>query len=148
MSSKFSLKSDLLAMNVSWCPHELELYTNRSSITMSTIFTIILIITFLMGVIVQKAIFKLLNRLPQRAINQIIYPYMVQKSDRHIFKILYLNSSVFPLPFSFSGYVVFFHGTIFIVLHFDTMYLSCENLCRRILLLCNGFLQVCLCLFF
>ena len=85
MSSKFSLKSDLLAMNVSWCPHELELYTNRSSITMSTIFTIILIITFLMGVIVQKAIFKLLNRLPQRAINQIIYPYMVQKSDRHIF---------------------------------------------------------------
>jgi hypothetical protein len=90
MSSKFSLKSDLLAMNVSWCPHELELYTNRSSITMSTIFTIILIITFLMGVIVQKAIFKLLNRLPQRAINQIIYPYMVKKSDRHILKILYI----------------------------------------------------------
>ena len=83
MSRKFSLKSDLLAMNLSWCPHELELYTNRSSVTMSTIFTIILIITFLMGVIVQKAIFKLLNRLPQRAINQIIYPYMVKKSDRH-----------------------------------------------------------------
>ena len=83
MSSKFSLMSDLLAMNVSWYPHELELYTNRSSVTMSTIFTIILIITFLMGVIVQKAIFKLLNRLPQRAINQIIYPYMVKKSDRH-----------------------------------------------------------------
>ena len=82
MSSKFSLQSDLLAMNVSWYPHELELYTNRSSVTMSTIFTIILIITFLMGVIVQKAIFKLLNRLPQRAINQIIYPYMVKKSDR------------------------------------------------------------------
>ena len=83
MSSKFSLMSDLLAMNVSWYPHELELYTNRSSVTMSTIFTTILIITFLMGVIVQKAIFKLLNRLPQRAINQIIYPYMVKKSDRH-----------------------------------------------------------------
>ena len=71
-------KSDFLAMNVSWHPNELELYTNQASVTMSTIFTIILIITFLLGVIVQKAIFKLLKRLPQRAINQMIYPYMVK----------------------------------------------------------------------
>ena len=71
-------KSDFLAMNVSWYSHELELYTNQSSITMSTIFTVISIITFLMSVIVQKAIFKMLKRLPQRAINQIIYPYMVR----------------------------------------------------------------------
>ena len=75
--SKFSLKYDRLAMNVSWYPNELELYTNQGSVIMSTIFPIILIITFLMGVIVQKAIFKLLKRLPQRAINQMIYPYMV-----------------------------------------------------------------------
>ena len=75
--SKLSLKSDYLAMNVSWYPNELELYTNQASVIKSTIFTIIIIITFLMGVIVQKAIFKLLKRLPQRAINQIIYPYMV-----------------------------------------------------------------------
>ena len=76
--SNVSFKSDFLAMNVSWDPNELELYTNQSSVTMSTIFTIILIITFLLGVIVQKAIFKLLKRLPQRAINQVIYPYMVK----------------------------------------------------------------------
>ena len=75
--SKFLLKSDCLAMNVSWYPDELELYTNQASVVMSTIFTIILIITFLMGIIVQKSIFKLLKRLPQRAINQMIYPYMV-----------------------------------------------------------------------
>ena len=75
--SKFLLKSDCLAMNVSWYPNKLEPYTNQASVIMSTIFTIILIITFLMGVIVQKAIFKLLKRLPQRAINQMIYPYMV-----------------------------------------------------------------------
>ena len=76
--SKFSLKSDFLAMNVSWYPNKLELYTNQASVTMSTIFTTILILTFLMGVLVQKAIFKLLKRLPQRAINQMIYPYMVK----------------------------------------------------------------------
>ena len=73
-------KSDFLAMNVSWNSNELELYTNQASITMSTIFTIISITTFLMSVIVQKAIFKMLKRLPQRAINNIIYPYMVKKN--------------------------------------------------------------------
>ena len=82
--SKFSYKSDFLAMNVSWHPNELELYTNQSSVTMSTIFTIVLIITFLLGVIVQKAIFKMLKRLPQRAINQIIYPYMVKTFSIYI----------------------------------------------------------------
>ena len=76
--SKSSLKSDFLAMNVSWYDNELELYTNQASVTMSTIFTTILILTFVMGVVVQKSVFKLLKRLPQRAINQIIYPYMVK----------------------------------------------------------------------
>ena len=76
--SKLSLKSDFLAMNVSWYPNELKLFTNQASIALSTILTIILIITFLLGVIVQKAIFKMLKRLPERAINQIIYPYMVK----------------------------------------------------------------------
>ena len=76
--SKLSLKSDYLAMNVSWYPNELELYTNQASIAISTIFTIILIIIFLIGGIVQKAIFKMLKRLPERAINQMIYPYMVK----------------------------------------------------------------------
>ena len=71
-------KSDYFAMNVSWNSDELELYTNQASITMSTIFTIISITTFLMSVIVQKAIFKMLKRLPRRAINQMIYPYMVK----------------------------------------------------------------------
>ena len=76
--SKLSLKSDFLTMNVSWYPNELKLFTNQTSIELSTILTIILIITFLLGVIVQKAIFKMLKRLPERAINQIIYPYMVK----------------------------------------------------------------------
>ena len=76
--SKFPLKSDFLAMNVSWYSNDLELYTNQASIAISTILTIFLIITFLLGVIVQQAIFKLLKRLSERAINQIIYPYMVR----------------------------------------------------------------------
>ena len=70
--------SDYLAMNVSWYPNELELYTNQASIALSTIFTIILIIIFLIGGIFHKAIFKMLKRLPERAINQMIYPYMVK----------------------------------------------------------------------
>ena len=74
-------KSDFLAMNVSWYSDELELYTNQASITSSTILTIISITIFLMSVAVQKAIFKMLKRLPQRAINHIIYPYMVKKID-------------------------------------------------------------------
>ena len=76
--SKLSLKSDFLTMNVSWYPNELKLFTNQTSIALSTTLTIILIIIFLLGVIVQKAIFKMLKRLPERAINQIIYPYMVK----------------------------------------------------------------------
>ena len=83
--SKVSFKSDFLAMNVSWHPNELELYTNQSSITMSTFFTIVLIITFPLGVIVQTAIFKMLKRHPQRAINQMIYPYMVNSNTFSIY---------------------------------------------------------------
>ena len=75
-------KSNFLPMNVSWNSDELELYTNQASITSSTILTIISITIFLMSVAVQKAIFKMLKRLPQRAINHIIYPYMVKK-NRH-----------------------------------------------------------------
>ena len=133
--SKSSLKSDFLAMNVSWYPNELELYSNQASVTMSTIFTTIVILTFLMGVVVQKSVFKLLKRLPQRAINQIIYPYMVKTF------ILYLSLIKFPEKlFWFSGFVVLFHGTIYLVLHFDTLHLSRENICRRICLLPNDLL--------
>ena len=82
--SKFSVKSDYIAMNVSWLPNELELFTNQASIVLSTIVTIILIITFLIGVIVQKTIFKMLKRLPERAINQMIYPYMVKTISIYI----------------------------------------------------------------
>ena len=71
-------------MNVSWYSNELKLFTNQASIALSTILAIILIITFLLGVIVQKAIFKMLKRLPERAINQIIYPYMVKKVAQSI----------------------------------------------------------------
>ena len=113
--SKFSLKSDFLAMNVSWHPNELELYTNQASITMSTIFTTIVILTFLMGVVVQKSVFKLLKRLPQRAINQIIYPYMV-KALSYIPACLNFLKNCFDfqvLMSSFMGpYIVFYILTL------------------------------------
>ena len=97
--SKSSLKSDFLAMNVSWYPNELELYTNQASITMSTIFTTIVILTFLMGVVVQKSVFKLLKRLPQRAINQIIYPYMVKTlGSLHKLRLHFLTFDYVRIP--------------------------------------------------
>ena len=113
--SKSSLKSDFLAMNVSWYGNELELYTNQASVTMSTIFTTILILTFLMGVVVQKSVFKLLKRLPQRAINQIIYPYMV-KTLSYIYACLNFLKNCFDfqvLLSSFMGpYILFYILTL------------------------------------
>ena len=112
---KSSLKFDFLAMNVSWYPNELELYTNQASITMSTIFTTIVILTFLMGAVVQKSVFKLLKRLPQRAINQIIYPYMV-KALSYIPACLNFLKNCFDfqvLMSSFMGpYIVFYILTL------------------------------------
>ena len=99
-----SLKSDFLAMNVSWYPNELKLFTNQASVVLSTILTIILIITFLIGVKVQKAIFKMLKRLPERAINQIIYPYMV-KTLSYIYNCLNFLTNCFGFQVLLSSFM-------------------------------------------
>ena len=77
MSNKTFLHGDLLLMNVSWASRDLQLYDNQSGFGVSVVFSIINSVILLMAFIVHKAVYKLLAKLPDRAINRIIYPSMV-----------------------------------------------------------------------
>ena len=77
MSNKTFLHDDLLLMDVSWASEDLQLYDNQSGFEVSVVFSVINCVILLMAFIVHKAVYKLLARLPNRAINHIIYPSMV-----------------------------------------------------------------------
>ena len=79
MSNKTFLHDDLLLKDVSWASKDLQLYDNQSGFEVSVVFSAINSVILLMAFIVHKAVYKLLARLPNRAINQIIYPSMVSK---------------------------------------------------------------------
>jgi hypothetical protein len=76
MENRTSLKTDLLAMNVSWLDEDLELWYSFD-LAISLLFTVLRVITLILAIIVHIAFYKLMKRLPGRAVNQIIYPYMV-----------------------------------------------------------------------
>ena len=80
MGNSTLINADLLAMNVSWIPKDLELFENEFDFVVSMVCTIARCITFAMAIIVHRAFYRLVKRLPGRAINQVIYPYMVSKS--------------------------------------------------------------------
>ena len=61
----------------SWASGDLQIYDNQSGFVASIIFTIVNSVIVLMTFIVHKAVYKLLAKLPDRAINRIIYPSMV-----------------------------------------------------------------------
>ena len=71
---------DLLAMNVSWTPKDLELFENEFDFLVSMVCTIARFITFVVAIVVHRAFYRLMKRLPGRAVNKVIYPYMVSKS--------------------------------------------------------------------
>ena len=73
-----NIKSDLLAVNVSWFIEELEPYNNQYGFLESIGFTVARLVTLIMAIIVHRAFYKLMKRLPGRAVNQIIYPSMVR----------------------------------------------------------------------
>ena len=85
-SSHFSIGNrtlihvDLLAMNVSWTSKDLELFENEFDFFVSMVCTIARFLTFVMAIVVHRAFYRLMKRLPGRAVNQVIYPYMVSKS--------------------------------------------------------------------
>ena len=80
MENRTSLQADILAMNVTWFHEDLELFENSFDLTISLVLTLARFITFILAVIVHRAFYKLMKRLPGRAVNQVIYPYMVSKS--------------------------------------------------------------------
>ena len=82
MSNKTCLYGDLLFMNVSWASGDLRLYENQSGFAVSIIYTAINIVILLMAFIVHRAVYKLLARLPDRAINHIIKPSMVSSAAK------------------------------------------------------------------
>ena len=76
MENRTSLQTDLLAMNVSWLDEDLELWYSFD-LAISLLFTVLRVITLILAIIVHRTFYKLMQRLPGRAVNQIIYPYMV-----------------------------------------------------------------------
>ena len=82
MSNKTCLYGDLLLMDISWDSGDLQLYDNQSGFRVSVVFSVINIVILLMAFIVHKAVYKLLARLPDRAINHIIKPSMVSSAAK------------------------------------------------------------------
>ena len=80
MGNRPLIHVDLLAMNVSWTTKDLKLYENEFDFLVSMVCTIARFITFVMAIVVHRAFYRLMKRLPGRAVNQVIYPYMVSKS--------------------------------------------------------------------
>ena len=72
------IKSDLLALNVSWFLEDLELFDGQYGFSESICFTVARLVTLIMAIIVHRAFYKLMKRLPGRPVNQMIYPYMVR----------------------------------------------------------------------
>ena len=80
MGNSTLIHADLLAMDVSWTPKDLELFEIEFDFLVSMVCTLAKLITFVMAIVVHRAFYKLMKRLPGRAVNQVIYPYMVSKS--------------------------------------------------------------------
>ena len=76
---------DLLDMNVSWLSEDLELIEYHPNIFKSSIGTVARVITLAIAIIVHRAFYKLMKRLPGRAVNTIIYPNMVRCIDSFFF---------------------------------------------------------------
>ena len=81
------IQSDLLSLNVSWFLEDLKLYDDQYGFLESVSFTVARLVTLILAIIVHRAFYKLMKRLPGRAVNQIIYPYMVRYIFRDIYNI-------------------------------------------------------------
>ena len=134
MSNKSLIQADLLGMNVTWFLKDLKLYDNQSGLLESLIFTAARLLIFFMAVIVHRAFYKMMQRLPDRPLNQMIYPYMVstylhryisEKNRRSLKFILNLNNIFFP------DLCFFIHGSQYIVLHHSLLGIPNETFHRR-----------------
>ena len=129
MSNKTFLYGDLLFMNVSWASGDLHLYENQSGFAVAIIYTAINSLILLMAFIVHKAVYKLLARLPDRAINHIIKPSMVSINKILILVIVIEIDSDSILYF--SGFTLCIYWSQFGVLYTSLLGVSYERLCWR-----------------
>ena len=72
-----SKQIDLMSMNVTWFNKDLEVFTNKVGIVDATILTMVEITVLGMAVIAQRTFYQMMKRLPDRVINQVLYPHMV-----------------------------------------------------------------------
>ena len=72
-----SQNSDLMSMNVTSSPEDLDVYKSQVGVVEATILTIVRIIVLGMAVIAQGTFYQMMKRLPGRPINNILYPHMV-----------------------------------------------------------------------
>ena len=80
-----SKQIDLMSMNVTWFSKDLEVYKNQVGVVEATILTILIIIVLGMAVIAQRTFYRMMKRLPGRAINQILYPHMVRSTPNYLY---------------------------------------------------------------
>ena len=74
-----SKQTDLMAMDVTWSVEDLKLYDYRIGAGEATIFTISKTIVLAMGMIAQRTFYKMMKRLPGRAINKTLYLHIGQQ---------------------------------------------------------------------
>ena len=74
---KDSKQIEVMDMNVTWFPKDLDVYDDEVGVVEATILTIVKIITLGMAVIAQRTFYRMMKRLPGRVINHILYPHMV-----------------------------------------------------------------------
>ena len=67
--------------NLTWALKDMKLYTTQTDDLSALMFTILSFFTIGFGILVHRAIFKLLNRLPSRPVNILIYPAMVRTEN-------------------------------------------------------------------
>ena len=61
------------------------MFDNQAEFDHSVTLTVVNIVTLPLTFIVHRAVYKLLAKLPDRSINQIIYPYMVSIQIHNLF---------------------------------------------------------------
>ena len=72
-----STKNDLMSMNKTWFPEDLEVSKSQVGVVQATILTIVNIIVLGTAVIAQGTFYQMMKRLPGRPINNVLYPHMV-----------------------------------------------------------------------
>ena len=83
---KESRQTDLMAMNVTWSDEDLKLYKNLKNlmgVEEAIIFTIAKVVIFAMAIVAHRTFYKMMKRLPGRAINNILYSHMVRFKQKY-----------------------------------------------------------------